>query len=204
MVEDGGSRTKVPSYSDRTPENRTSGGSISQIPTFRFSDGDPVLLETIRKEIVALMHMLILYLSVLFCPPFNGEPVVCSWYGGGFNGRQTANGEIYDMHEMTCAHRTLPFNTRVQFVNTTTGRTAILKVNDRGPFIEGRDYDLSKVGFKILAVGGTRTGVERGSLLATVIDEQDERTEGYIHPEAGKDTQTVRPLRPANSTVFRW
>jgi rare lipoprotein A len=100
-------------------------------------------------------------------PPYYGEPCVASWYGEPFHGRQTASGLIYDQYEMTCAHKTLPLGTLVEFTNITTGRSATLRVTDRGPF-NGRDFDLSMVGFKVLATGGLKTGVEKASLRCRI------------------------------------
>ena len=67
-----------------------------------------------------------------------------SWYGPGFHGRKTANGEIFNMNAMTAAHKTLPMGTRLQVENAQTGETLIVRINDRGPYIKGRDLDLSK------------------------------------------------------------
>lgn len=68
---------------------------------------------------------------------------VASYYGDEFNGRQTSNGETFDMYGLTCAHRTLPFNTWLEVKNLANGRTVIVRVNDRGPFKDGRILDLS-------------------------------------------------------------
>lgn len=68
---------------------------------------------------------------------------VCSYYGKKFQGRQTANGEIFDMNKLTCAHKTLPFNTMLKVTNEDNGKSVIVRVNDRGPFVKGRDLDLS-------------------------------------------------------------
>jgi len=68
---------------------------------------------------------------------------IASWYGPKFHGRQTANGERYDMHGLTAAHRTLPFDTWVQVTNLDNGRSVDLRINDRGPFIKGRVIDVS-------------------------------------------------------------
>lgn len=68
---------------------------------------------------------------------------VASWYGPKFHGRLTANGERYDMHQMTAAHRTLPFGTLVEVVNLDNGRRVEVRINDRGPFAHGRIIDLS-------------------------------------------------------------
>ncbi len=77
-----------------------------------------------------------------------------SWYGNEFHGRSTANGEIYDQYGFTCAHRTLPFGTwlRVSF----RGRSVIVRVNDRGPFIKGRILDLSRGAAEALGITGVQ------------------------------------------------
>lgn len=67
-----------------------------------------------------------------------------SWYGGKFIGRQTANGEIFDTMQSTAAHKTLPFNTIVEVTNLINGKKTTVRINDRGPFIDGRIIDLSK------------------------------------------------------------
>lgn len=66
-----------------------------------------------------------------------------SWYGQKFHGRTTANGEVFNMYAPTGAHRTLPMGAIVRVVNPRTGRGRIIRINDRGPFIEGREIDLS-------------------------------------------------------------
>ena len=66
-----------------------------------------------------------------------------SWYGAPFHGRRASNGEIYDMHKMTAAHRTLPFDTVVRVTNVNNGKSAIVRITDRGPFVENRIIDLS-------------------------------------------------------------
>jgi rare lipoprotein A len=66
-----------------------------------------------------------------------------SWYGPGFHGRRTANGEVFDTHELTMAHRSLPMGTSVRVTNLDNGRSVVLRVNDRGPYVRGRVADLS-------------------------------------------------------------
>tara|TARA_B100000927_G_C16182861_1_gene356105 strand:+ start:164 stop:448 length:285 start_codon:yes stop_codon:yes gene_type:complete len=65
-----------------------------------------------------------------------------SWYGPGFYGNRTASGEIYRPGTMTAAHRTLPFGTKVRVTNLWNGRSAVIRINDRGPFIDHRVIDL--------------------------------------------------------------
>ena len=71
------------------------------------------------------------------------EPVVASWYGEAFHGRPMANGDIYDMHAATIAHKEMPLGTKVELKNTETGEMVRAIVTDRGPYISGRDVDLS-------------------------------------------------------------
>ncbi len=69
---------------------------------------------------------------------------IASWYGPDFHGKPTANGEIYDMNDLTAAHRTLPFNTVVLVENIDNGRTVVVRINDRGPYVGNRIIDLSR------------------------------------------------------------
>jgi rare lipoprotein A len=68
---------------------------------------------------------------------------VASYYAQDFNGRKTASGELYDMNDLTAAHRTLPFGTKVKVTNLDTGRSVVVRINDRGPFKNDRVIDLS-------------------------------------------------------------
>lgn len=87
------------------------------------------------------------------------ETGIASWYGTKFHGRNTANGEIYDMNALTAAHRTLPMPSLVQVTNLENGRAMRLKINDRGPFAHGRIIDISRRGAQLL--GFQRQGTAR-------------------------------------------
>src|SRR5215218_6440235 len=67
-----------------------------------------------------------------------------SWYGPGFHGRRTANGESFNSGAMTAAHRSLPFGARVRVVNESNGSSVVVRINDRGPFARGRVIDLAR------------------------------------------------------------
>jgi rare lipoprotein A len=82
---------------------------------------------------------------------------IASWYGPGFQARPTANGETYDKHELTAAHPTLPMPSWVEVTNLDNGRQLVVRVNDRGPFVEGRIIDLSLRAAQLLGVD--RTGL---------------------------------------------
>jgi len=71
------------------------------------------------------------------------EQGMASWYGPGFHGKTTSNREVYDMYDMTAAHRTLPFGTHVMVTNLQNGRSVTVRINDRGPFVNDRIIDLS-------------------------------------------------------------
>jgi len=68
---------------------------------------------------------------------------IASYYAHDFHGRQTANGEIYDMYAMTAAHKSFPFDTIIRINNLENDKSIIVRINDRGPFVEGRIIDLS-------------------------------------------------------------
>lgn len=94
---------------------------------------------------------------------FPGYPVgfvergVASWYGPGFHGNKTANGERYDMHQLTAAHRTLPLGSIAVVRSMSTGRQVTVRINDRGPFARGRVLDLSLAGAQALEMTGSGT-----------------------------------------------
>ncbi len=84
---------------------------------------------------------------------------IASWYGDDFHGRKTANGEIYDMNALTAAHPTLPMPTYAYVTNLANGRTVLVRVNDRGPFVADRIIDLSRASSR--ALGLERQGLGR-------------------------------------------
>lgn len=84
---------------------------------------------------------------------------IASWYGPNFHGKKTSNGEIYDMHEMTAAHKTLPMNTIVLVKHLETDKTVKVRINDRGPFVAGRIIDLSYAAGKMLGLDKTGTAM---------------------------------------------
>jgi rare lipoprotein A len=91
------------------------------------------------------------------------ERGTASWYGEKFQGRRTASGERFDMNDLTAAHRTLPFGTRVRVRSVVTGREVVVRINDRGPSIRSRIIDLSQSAAD--ALGVRRLGVFQVELL---------------------------------------
>ncbi len=87
---------------------------------------------------------------------------IASWYGEDFNGRLTANGEVYDMYKFTAAHKTLPLGTVVKVHNLENGSSVEVRINDRGPYVKGRIIDLSRTAGR--AIGMRETGTAQVKL----------------------------------------
>jgi rare lipoprotein A len=99
-------------------------------------------------------------------PPVGTEVGLASWYGAEFHGRPTSNREIYNMNDMTAAHPTLPFGTFLMVTNLDNEKTAVVRVNDRGPFVKGRIIDLSYAAARVLGMIGPGTVRVRLEVLA--------------------------------------
>ena len=108
--------------------------------------------------IILTIHMI----SVIY-HQYNGWVIRASYYGEAFHGKITACGEVYDMHGLTAAHKTLPMGTRLKVTNLKNGRSVIVRINDRGPYIWGRSLDLSVAAAKHLEMvqdGITKVRIE--------------------------------------------
>jgi rare lipoprotein A len=102
-----------------------------------------------------LTVVLLLFTSLVSChrkanTGSGSETGLASYYAESYNGRKTANGEIYQSSEMTAAHKKLPFGTKVKVTNLANGKTVKVRVNDRGPFVAGRIIDLTRAAAKKL------------------------------------------------------
>ena len=89
-----------------------------------------------------------------------------SYYGPGFHGKQTASGEIFDQEDYTCAHKSLPFGTKLKVVRVDNGSNVVVRVNDRGPYVDGRILDLS-------VAAGKKIGLDKvghAEVVATVVE----------------------------------
>src|SRR5579871_4663804 len=91
-----------------------------------------------------------------------------SWYGYPYHGRKTASGEVYDMYQMTAAHKTLPLGSLVRVTNQDNGREVEVRINDRGPFVEGRVIDLSYAAAKEIQMVGPGVALVKLSVLETI------------------------------------
>jgi len=106
------------------------------------------------KQSIFVLALLFLFFSACvrtkYFPEGNIQTGLASWYGEDFHGKLTSNKEIYNMNDMTAAHKTLPFGTRVIVTNLNNNKSVTVRINDRGPYIEGRDIDLSYAAAKVL------------------------------------------------------
>jgi rare lipoprotein A len=115
-----------------------------------------------------------------------------SWYGSDFHGRRTANGETYDMNALTAAHTTLPMPTIVRVTNLDNGRSVVVRINDRGPFVEDRIIDMSRAGARELGFEGR--GLAR--VRVTVMREASLRLKqaaGVADADQGREATLVGP-----------
>ncbi|MBI4903507.1 MAG: septal ring lytic transglycosylase RlpA family protein [Acidobacteria bacterium] len=92
---------------------------------------------------------------------------IASWYGSPYHGRRAANGEVYDMHQLTAAHRTWPFHTIVRVTNLDNQRAVEVRITDRGPFVKGRIIDLSQAAAEEIALIGPGTAKVQLRVVAT-------------------------------------
>ncbi|MBN1523932.1 MAG: septal ring lytic transglycosylase RlpA family protein [Spirochaetales bacterium] len=95
----------------------------------------------------------------------SAEEGYASWYGGKFQGRKTANGEIFDTEKHTAAHKTLPFGTMVKVTSLETSQSTTVRINDRGPFVAGRIIDLSRIAAEEIGMVGAGTARVRLEIL---------------------------------------
>ena len=132
------------------------------------------------------------------------ETGIASWYGEPFHGRKTANGETYNMNLMTAAHKTLPMPTEVRVTNLENGRSVVVTVNDRGPFVHGRIIDLSRRAAQLLGViqkGTARVRVESLDAggddniryLAKANTDPEERKVAAAAPQANVNSTSLAP-----------
>ena len=121
------------------------------------------------------------------------ETGIASWYGPGFHGKRTANGEIYDQDGLTAAHRTLPMPSMVRVTNLENGRSIVVRINDRGPFKHGRIIDLSHRGAQLLNF------IKKGTAKVEVqILETESRQAAAVAQsrDASKDAPDPAPVVP--------
>jgi rare lipoprotein A len=101
-------------------------------------------------------------------PPENIQMGVASWYGPNFHGKKTSNKEVYNMHDLTAAHKSLPFGTYVVVTNLNNGKSVRVRINDRGPFVKGRIIDLSYAAAQAVDMIGTGTAPVKLEILTEI------------------------------------
>lgn len=121
------------------------------------------------------------------------ETGVASWYGEDFNGKATANGERYDMNTLTAAHRTLPLPCIVKVTNLQNGRSIVVRVNDRGPYVKDRIIDLSKRGATLLGYIGQGTTKVKVEIMAKESKALKMAMLGQYSPEAEERAEEAKP-----------
>jgi len=104
--------------------------------------------------------------------PESAETGLASWYGHPYHGRASASGEIYDMEQMTAAHRTLPFGTMVRVHDLDNDKSVDVRINDRGPFVDGRIIDLSHAAARAVGMIGPGTARVRLEILSAPAADQ--------------------------------
>jgi len=124
------------------------------------------------------------------------ETGVASWYGEDFNGKLTANGERYNMNTLTAAHRTLPLPSIVKVTNLQNGRSVILRVNDRGPYVKDRIIDLSKRGAQLLGYMGQGTTKVKVEIMAK---ESKALKEAMLNGKVSSQDKVIPEQAPAPS-----
>ena len=114
--------------------------------------------------------LLLILLTSLFSLIAYEEEGVASWYGPNFQGKKTANGEIFDTEELTAAHKTLPFDTMVRVTNLENGKTVTVRINDRGPYVGDRLIDLSRKGAESIGMISSGTAKVRLETLDPLVE----------------------------------
>jgi len=144
-----------------------------------------------NKNILRIGLSLFVALSLASCAPHQARRLplkhssegIASWYGPGFHGRKTASGERYNQNSLTAAHKTLPFGSTIEVKNLDNGKSVVVRINDRGPFVRGRVIDLSRAAAGKIDMLGTGTArVHLSSLSASGDSSNDEEASAPVLP----------------------
>jgi rare lipoprotein A len=122
-----------------------------------------------------------------------------SWYGAPFHGRRASNGEVYDMYKLTAAHRTLPFGTMVRVVNLNNEKSTVVRITDRGPFVDNRIIDLSLAAAREIESVGPGVVPVRLEILSAI-----DPTAGFFTVQVGafRDRGNAEQLRNRLSALY--
>ncbi len=132
------------------------------------------------------------------------ETGIASWYGPGFEGRRTANGETFDPGELTAAHRTLPMPSLARVTNLDNGKSVVVRINDRGPFANNRIIDMSQRSAELLGFAGQGTAKVRVDIMEiesrAIADAAKKR--GYIAPRRGETQYAAKSSAPRQEFIM--
>lgn len=157
-----------------------------------------------KRNILFLTFFILV--QALFCSEIYKSNVVISYYGDDFNGKKTSNGEIFNMNDFTCAHKTLPFNTILKITNLKNNKSVQVRVNDRGPFVIGRELDVSKMAAQKLEMIKDGTCIAKIEIVElgenTKLSEQTALSAAKIMESKGEKISTTLPKMLSQNENF--
>lgn len=157
------------------------------------------------KRFYLIFVMIFAVSAGAFCEIYKAN-AEASFYADKFHGRKTANGEIFNMYDYTAAHKTLPFNTILKVTNIANGKSVTVRVNDRGPFVQGREIDLSKAAAQKLDMIGDGTAQVSIEILQLGAETKissvtaAKASAGEENKNAGRKPETTAPAKTAPSS----
>lgn len=156
-----------------------------------------IIFALVLTNLISLKQNADLFAKIKDVEPNFVQEGVASWYGPGFQGRKTANGERFNTYEMTAAHKTLPFNTLVKVTNLNNEVSVVVRINDRGPFIRGRIIDLSHAAKEELQMGGL------ADVRIEIYDpEEESKKQEELSEELTSPVSLFESEYPATSKIF--
>lgn len=120
-----------------------------------------------------------------------------SWYGGKFQGRKTASGEVFDTNKLTAAHKRLPFGTRIRVTNTANDKSVVVRINDRGPFVKGRIIDLSRAAAARIGMLGSGVAEVEIEVVSSESAQPDDELP-LPKPPSKKDMELTREVEESS------
>ena len=144
-----------------------------------------------NKFLVGIFIFLSINMSLSALSLYKND-VTASFYAEKFHGKRTSNGEIFNMNDLTCAHKSLPFNTILKVTNLSNGKTVQVRVNDRGPFVAGREIDLSKAAAK--KIGMINSGTAKVKIQIVKMGKNDKLSQ-QTAKSAAKMMEKIEPKK---------
>ena len=144
-----------------------------------------------NKFLVGIFIFLSINMSLSALTLYKND-VTASFYAEKFHGKRTSNGEIFNMNDLTCAHKSLPFNTILKVTNLSNGKSVQVRVNDRGPFVAGREIDLSKAAAK--KIGMINSGTAKVKIQIVKMGKNDKLSQ-QTAKSATKIMEKIEPKK---------